>query len=238
MQSQGGLTVWVQHKNILVRSKPSTNSSAPEKISIFTWNYLHDLHLYVPSKPLTDSLVYPPWRLQPAHFYTRLSFPSEWTPLRRNKTIKDTWELLRGGGRHRGEFIQGETEAAVHFTVLSGVNGECAGVRAAIGFLSADHVKEMMKNPLKPQRVQLLLTVCVCVCVCVCVFACDTAAHLSGFQADRDDEGETGRTPVKMKSWSMCVWRCVTFHFELVKSQKFYGYFYFFFNSLNRRKTA
>ena len=80
------------------------------------------------------------------------------------------------------------------------MNGECAGVRAAIGFLSADHVKEMMKNPLKPQRVQLLLTVCVCVCVCVCVFACDTAAHLSGFQADRDDEGETGRTPVKMKS--------------------------------------
>ena len=71
------------------------------------------------------------------------------------------------GGRHRGEFIQGETEAAVHFTVLSGVNGECAGVRAAIGFLSADHVKEMMKNPLKPQRVQLLLTVCVCVCVCL-----------------------------------------------------------------------
>lgn len=32
--------------------------------------------------------------------------------------------------------------------VLSGVNGKCASVRAAIGFLSADHVKEMMKNPL------------------------------------------------------------------------------------------
>lgn len=69
-----------------------------------------------------------------------------------------------GGGRHGGEFIQGEMEAAVRFAVLSGVNGKCAGVRAAIGFLSADHVKEMMKNPLKPQRVQLLLT-CVCVCV-------------------------------------------------------------------------
>lgn len=75
--------------------------------------------------------------------------------------------------------------------VLSGVSGECAGVRAAIGFLSADHVKEMMKNPLKPQRVQLQLT-----CVCVCV--CDTTARLSGFQADRDDEGETERTLVKM----------------------------------------
>lgn len=131
-------------------------------------------------KPLADALVYPPWQLQPAHFYTRLSFPSEWTPLRRNKTIKDTWELLRGGGdgRHSGEFIQGETEAAVRFAVLSGVSGECAGVRAAIGFLSADHVKEMMKNPLKPQRVQLQLT-----CVCLCVFVCDTTARLSGFQA-------------------------------------------------------
>lgn len=121
-------------------------------------------------KPLAGALVYPPWQLQPAHFYTRLSFPSEWTPLRRNKTIKDTWELLRGGGgdgRHSGEFIQGETEAAVRFAVLSGVSGECAGVRAAIGFLSADHVKEMMKNPLKPQRVQLQLT-CVCLCLCLC----------------------------------------------------------------------
>lgn len=68
-----------------------------------------------------------------------------------------------GDGRHSGEFIQGETEAAVRLAVLSGVSGECAGARAAIGFLSADHVKEMMKNPLKPQRVQLQLT-CVCLC--------------------------------------------------------------------------
>lgn len=97
-----------------------------------------------------------------------------------------------GDGRHSGEFIQGETEAAVCLAVLSGVSGECAGARAAIGFLSADHVKEMMKNPLKPQRVQLQLT---CVCVCLCA----TQQLVSvGFRLDRDDEGETERTLVKM----------------------------------------
>lgn len=97
-----------------------------------------------------------------------------------------------GDGRHSGEFIQGETEAAVRFAVLSGVSGECAGVRAAIGFLSADHVKEMMKNPLKPQRVQLQLT-----CVCVCLCATQQLGSV-GFRLDRDDEGETERTLVKM----------------------------------------
>lgn len=95
-----------------------------------------------------------------------------------------------GDGRHSGEFIQGETEAAVRLAVLSGVSGECAGARAAIGFLSADHVKEMMKNPLKPQRVQLQLT-------CVCLCATQQLGSV-GFRLDRDDEGETERTLVKM----------------------------------------
>lgn len=34
--------------------------------------------------------------------------------------------------------------------VLSRVNVKSASVQAAIGFLSADHVKQMMKNPLNP----------------------------------------------------------------------------------------
>lgn len=44
------------------------DGSAPEKISIFRWNYPDDLHLYVPSNLSQAAVIYPPQRLQAQAF--------------------------------------------------------------------------------------------------------------------------------------------------------------------------
>lgn len=71
----------------------------------------------------------PPPPPLPKGFSLRLLFPallaSEWTPLSRNKTIKDTSELLRRGTSRPRRIYSRRDTGRLRFLVLSRVRGKC-----------------------------------------------------------------------------------------------------------------